>query len=94
MVEVNRFVRLGPAFTFFLVFSLLGVVIVVVRGGLLGVYVGFECAFLGIVAVLAGERVEENERCIKYYIFQALGSIYMLVGFVSLVEPVIRLYWS
>nr|UXF59412.1 NADH dehydrogenase subunit 2 [Dicyathifer mannii] len=67
---------------------------IVVSGGLLGVYVGFECAFLGIVAVLAGESVEENESCMKYYIFQALGSIYMLVGFVSLVEPVISLYWS
>lgn len=88
MMRVSRFSRLNPAFSLFMSLRFLGIVIVVCRGGLLGVYVGFECSFLGLAAVLAGDRVEENEGCMKYFVFQALGSIFLLVGFVFLIEPV------
>nr|YP_010393132.1 NADH dehydrogenase subunit 2 [Lithoredo abatanica]UPX89234.1 NADH dehydrogenase subunit 2 [Lithoredo abatanica]UPX89246.1 NADH dehydrogenase subunit 2 [Lithoredo abatanica] len=94
MVGVNSFSRLGPAFVFFVVFNVVGVVMVMVSGGLLGVYVGFECAFLGMVAILVGESAEENESCMKYFVFQALGSVYMLAGFVIFVEPIVSVYWA
>nr|YP_010393144.1 NADH dehydrogenase subunit 2 [Neoteredo reynei]UPX89270.1 NADH dehydrogenase subunit 2 [Neoteredo reynei] len=88
MMSVSSFSRLNPAFSLFMSLSFLGIVMVVCSGGLLGVYVGFECSFLGLAAVLAGDSVEENEGCMKYFVFQALGSMFLLVGFVFLIEPV------
>lgn len=41
---------------------------------------------MGVVCILSGERVEENERCIKYFVFQAIGSTLMIVGFMFLIE--------
>jgi NADH:ubiquinone oxidoreductase subunit 2 (chain N) len=91
MRRIRPFTRLTPAFSFFLTLRVIGVVIVVARGGLLGVYIGFECRFLGMAAILSGDSVEENERCIKYFVFQALGSIYILFGFILLIEPVLSI---
>ena len=87
MSRISRFSRLTPAFSFFLSFSGLGVLIVLAIGGLLGIYIGFECRFLGLAAILSGDSVEENESCIKYFVFQALGSLFILFGFMFIIEP-------
>nr|YP_010393084.1 NADH dehydrogenase subunit 2 [Bankia gouldi]UPX89066.1 NADH dehydrogenase subunit 2 [Bankia gouldi] len=89
MSSVSSFTRLSPAFSFFMSLSVLGLVMVVCSGGLLGVYIGFECSFLGLAAILSGESVEENESCMKYFVFQALGSLFMLFGFILMIEPVL-----
>nr|YP_010393156.1 NADH dehydrogenase subunit 2 [Nototeredo knoxi]UPX89282.1 NADH dehydrogenase subunit 2 [Nototeredo knoxi] len=91
MVEVNSFARLSPAFGFFIFLNVLGVAITAHSGGLLGVYIGLECSLLGMVGILVGESAEENEGCMKYFIFQALGSIYLLMGFILIIEPVVPL---
>lgn len=89
MGRVRGFSRLTPAFSFFMFLRVLGVLIVLASGGLLGIYIGFECRFLGLAAILSGDRVEENERCMKYFVFQALGSLFMLFGFIIIIEPII-----
>nr|UPX89138.1 NADH dehydrogenase subunit 2 [Bankia sp. TBF03] len=86
---MSSFSRLTPALSFFMFLSVLGLIMVVCSGGLLGVYVGFECSFLGLAAILSGDSVEENEGCMKYFVFQALGSLFMLFGFILMIEPVL-----
>nr|YP_010393168.1 NADH dehydrogenase subunit 2 [Teredo bartschi]UPX89294.1 NADH dehydrogenase subunit 2 [Teredo bartschi] len=88
MGSVSSFSRLTPAFSFFMFLSVLGVLMVLASGGLLGIYVGFECSFLGLAAILSGDSVEENESCMKYFVFQALGSLFMLFGFMMMIEPI------
>lgn len=85
------FSRLAPCFSLLMGVRFLGVVMVVCRGGLLGVYIGFECSFLGLAALISGESVEENEGCMKYFVFQALGSMFLLTGFILLIEPVLSI---
>nr|UPX89222.1 NADH dehydrogenase subunit 2 [Kuphus sp. PMS-3700M] len=83
---VFSFTRLSPAFVVFASLSAFGVLMVLFSGGLLGVWVGLECSFMGVVCMLSGESVEENESCMKYFVFQAIGSTLMIVGFMFLIE--------
>nr|UPX88966.1 NADH dehydrogenase subunit 2 [Xylophagaidae sp. E23]UPX88978.1 NADH dehydrogenase subunit 2 [Xylophagaidae sp. E81] len=78
----------------------LGVVLVLLSGGLLGVWVGLECGFLGVLVILAGKSSEENEACMKYFVFQSIGSAILFISFVmletgsSLLNPWMLLFWG
>nr|YP_010393180.1 NADH dehydrogenase subunit 2 [Teredothyra matocotana]UPX89342.1 NADH dehydrogenase subunit 2 [Teredothyra matocotana] len=85
MGSVVGFVRLGPSFLLFIMLNVVGVIMVVFSGGLFGAYVGFECSFVGMMGILSGVSAEENEGCMKYFVFQALGSVFLLLGFIGVI---------
>nr|YP_010393026.1 NADH dehydrogenase subunit 2 [Xylophaga dorsalis]UPX88888.1 NADH dehydrogenase subunit 2 [Xylophaga dorsalis] len=76
------FYRFNPSSIFFFFFMLLGLILVIMSGGLLGVWVGLECGFLGVVSLLAGDSSYENEGCMKYFVFQSVGSGVLFIGFI------------
>ena len=55
---------------------------VVVRSGLLGIWLGLELRFFGFLPILNDKTVGENEAACKYFVVQAVGSGLMLVRFV------------
>nr|YP_009431947.1 NADH dehydrogenase subunit 2 [Donax trunculus]ATA66396.1 NADH dehydrogenase subunit 2 [Donax trunculus] len=74
-------VMLSPAFFIFFMISSLGTVMVILSGGLLGVWLSLELAFFGFIPILNGKSVCENESAVKYFIVQSIGSGFLLVSF-------------
>lgn len=56
-------------------FRLIGVLIRLIRVGMLGVWVGMEFRFMSVLCFRRGRRVNEVERVIKYYVIQVFGSM-------------------
>nr|YP_010393047.1 NADH dehydrogenase subunit 2 [Xylophaga washingtona]UPX88945.1 NADH dehydrogenase subunit 2 [Xylophaga washingtona]UPX88957.1 NADH dehydrogenase subunit 2 [Xylophaga washingtona] len=81
---VLKFTRFSPSLVFFSFFMVFGLAFVFTSSGLLGVWVGLECGFLGVVSLLAGESAEESEGCMKYFVFQSVGSGVLFFSFVLL----------
>nr|YP_010393013.1 NADH dehydrogenase subunit 2 [Xylonora corona]UPX88875.1 NADH dehydrogenase subunit 2 [Xylonora corona] len=81
---VLKFIRFNPAFFFFFFLMVGSVILVIFSGGLLGVWVGLECGFLGVVSILCGESVAENESCMQYFVFQSIGAGFLFFSFVLL----------
>lgn len=63
-----------------------GIFVCVYRVGLLGIWVGMELSFFGAIGVLGGSRVEEVEGVQKYFIIQVFRSIFLLIGFLLVVN--------
>lgn len=61
------------------IFCVVGILMSLVRIRLLGVWVGIELNFLAVISFIAGNRGEEVEGVIKYYIIQILGSCFNLI---------------
>nr|YP_010393059.1 NADH dehydrogenase subunit 2 [Xyloredo nooi]UPX88993.1 NADH dehydrogenase subunit 2 [Xyloredo nooi]UPX89005.1 NADH dehydrogenase subunit 2 [Xyloredo nooi] len=81
---VLNLIRFSTPLVFFFVSMFFGALLVVISGGLLGVWVGLECGFLGVVSVLSGDSVQENESCMKYFVFQSIGSGILFLVFILL----------
>lgn len=71
----------SPALVVFAGLSLLGVLLVFVRSGMLGIWVGLELGLFGFLPILNGKTVGENEAAVKYFVVQAVGSGIMLFRF-------------
>lgn len=69
-----------------LIITSLGVIISVTRLSVLGLWVGAEINFLGAVCFIRGVRVKERESVIKYFIVQVLGSCFIILGFLIIVN--------
>nr|QUA05889.1 NADH dehydrogenase subunit 2 [Macridiscus melanaegis] len=68
--------------------SVLGVLISLSSLNLLGVWIGIEFNFLGILCFLSGSSVEETEGVMKYYLVQVLGSCSSVMGFLMITNGV------
>lgn len=75
--------KLGPSVGAFLFWATAGVFGALFRKGSFGVWFMMECSFAGVICFLSGVRIEENERGIKYYVFQVLGSLFLFFRLVS-----------
>ncbi len=72
--------RFRPAMLVFLLWVIGGVVGVTFRKGVIGVWYIIESIFIGVLALISGGSTEENERAIKYYIFQSIGSLLIFLS--------------
>lgn len=63
-----------------------GIFISLVRVNVLGLWVGLEVNFLGAICFIAGDTVKESEGVIKYFIIQVVGSCFLLLGILTLVN--------
>nr|AVK59528.1 NADH dehydrogenase subunit 2 [Archivesica sp. 2 Sanya-2018]UFQ25444.1 NADH dehydrogenase subunit 2 [Calyptogena pacifica] len=63
-----------------------GIFVCIYSVGLLGMWVGMELSFFGVVGVLGGSSVEEVEGVQKYFIVQVFSSIFLLIGFLLVVN--------
>lgn len=61
--------------------SILGTVLVIFRGGLLGMWLCLEVGFFGFIPIINGKTVAENESTVKYFVIQGVGSGVMLFRF-------------
>lgn len=71
---------LRPAFCVFILVRVIGTLFVLLRTGLLGIWLCLELAFFGFIPILNGKGVCENESAVKYFIIQRVGSGILLVG--------------
>nr|YP_009498473.1 NADH dehydrogenase subunit 2 [Dosinia japonica]AWK60543.1 NADH dehydrogenase subunit 2 [Dosinia japonica] len=69
-----------------LIVILSGVIISMVSLNMLGLWVGVELNFLGAVCFLSGASVEESESVMKYFIVQVLGSCFLVLGFLMMMN--------
>nr|UFQ25379.1 NADH dehydrogenase subunit 2 [Archivesica diagonalis] len=63
-----------------------GIFVCVYSVGLLGMWVGMELSFFGVIGILGGGSVEEVEGVQKYFIIQVFSSIFLLIGFLLVVN--------
>lgn len=70
-----------PSFVVFILVSLIGTVFVLLRRGILGLWVGLELRFFGFIPILNGKTVGENEAASKYFVVQGVGSGLILIRF-------------
>nr|UFQ25431.1 NADH dehydrogenase subunit 2 [Abyssogena southwardae] len=63
-----------------------GIFVCIYSVGLLGMWVGMELSFFGAVGVLGGSSVEEVEGVQKYFIIQVFSSIFLLIGFLLVIN--------
>lgn len=73
----------------FLLFG--GIIRALVSLRLVGLWLGIEINFLGAVAIIAGLRVEETERVIKYFIIQVVGSSILILAIIILIRACLML---
>lgn len=74
--------RIGPRTVICVLWVLRGLLGVILRKGLFGVWFWLEWGFAGAICLVSGVSLEENEGAIKYFIFQSLGSILIFFSFV------------
>nr|UPX89015.1 NADH dehydrogenase subunit 2 [Xyloredo sp. E88]UPX89027.1 NADH dehydrogenase subunit 2 [Xyloredo sp. E89] len=75
-------IRFSTSLSLFFFFMLVGLILVLISSGLVGVWVGLECGFLGVVSILSGDSIQENESCMKYFVFQSIGSGVLFLVFI------------
>nr|YP_009944379.1 NADH dehydrogenase subunit 2 [Ectenagena elongata]QFG38767.1 NADH dehydrogenase subunit 2 [Ectenagena elongata] len=63
-----------------------GIFVCIYSVGLLGMWVGMELSFFGAIGVLGGSSVEEVEGIQKYFIIQVFSSIFLLIGFLLVIN--------
>nr|QCO91536.1 NADH dehydrogenase subunit 2 [Pliocardia ponderosa] len=63
-----------------------GIFVCIYSVGLLGMWVGMELSFFGAIGVLGGSSVEEVEGVQKYFIIQVFSSIFLLIGFLFIIN--------
>nr|YP_010555845.1 NADH dehydrogenase subunit 2 [Cryptonema producta]UYR95077.1 NADH dehydrogenase subunit 2 [Cryptonema producta] len=68
--------------------SIIGVFISLSSLSLLGIWVGIEVNFMGVLCFLSGSSVEEAEGTMKYYLAQVLGSCFSVMGFLMIMNGV------
>ena len=75
-------VRLSPALAVFFIWVVGGIIGALFRKRIIGVWYIMECIFIGAMVIISGGSIEEQERAIKYYVFQIIGSLLMFLRFV------------
>jgi len=75
-----------PSFFMFALVSLLGTAFVILRSGILGLWVRLELGFFGFIPILNGKTVGENEAAAKYFVVQGVGSGLILTSFLLLIS--------
>lgn len=75
-----------PSFFIFASISLLGTFFVVLRSGVLGLWIRLELGFFGFIPILNGKTVGENEAAAKYFVVQGVGSGLILTSFLLLLS--------
>nr|UJM44284.1 NADH dehydrogenase subunit 2 [Mytilopsis leucophaeata] len=75
-------VRYSPALVVFFVWVVGGMFGAIFTKSILGIWYMMECMFIGVMAMICGGSMEENESAMKYYVFQIIGSLFMFLSFI------------
>jgi NADH:ubiquinone oxidoreductase subunit 2 (subunit N) len=73
-------VVLSPSFILFFLMLISGTVVVFISSRVVGVWLGLELNFLGVVPMMLGKSVFEGEGVIKYFLVQAVGASVLIMG--------------
>lgn len=71
---------LTPSFVLFFLIVVIGTVIVFVSSSVVGVWLGLELNFLGVIPLIIGRTIIEGEGAIKYFLIQAVGARLLIMG--------------
>lgn len=73
-------VVLTPSFVLFSLMVVVGTAIVFLSSSVLGVWLGLEVNFLGVIPLIIGSSIMEGEGAIKYFLIQAVGASLLIMG--------------
>lgn len=73
-------VILTPSFVLFFLMVLVGTIVVFLSSSVVGVWLGLELNFLGVIPLIIGSSIIEGEGAIKYFLVQAVGARLLIMG--------------
>nr|YP_010555733.1 NADH dehydrogenase subunit 2 [Euglesa coreana]UYR45730.1 NADH dehydrogenase subunit 2 [Euglesa coreana]UYR45743.1 NADH dehydrogenase subunit 2 [Euglesa coreana] len=73
-------VVLTPSFLLFFLMVVIGTAIVFMSSSVVGVWLGLELNFLGVIPLMIGSTITEGEGAMKYFLIQAVGASLLIMG--------------
>nr|WHN64053.1 NADH dehydrogenase subunit 2 [Pholas orientalis] len=86
--------RMGPSSGAFFLCNVGGLYLVLMSSSLMSVWVGLEIMFLSVLPLISGDTWEENDSCMKYFVFQSMSSCILFCSFVSVSLASNLIYFS
>ena len=71
---------LTPSFILFITILVFGTAVVFLSSRIIGVWLGLEVNFLGVIPLMIGKSVLEGEGVMKYFLVQAVGASLLVMG--------------
>nr|UYR45717.1 NADH dehydrogenase subunit 2 [Musculium lacustre] len=71
---------LTPSFVLFAMMLVFGTAVVFMSSSIVGVWLGLELNFLGVIPLMIGKSVLEGEGVMKYFLVQAVGASLLIMG--------------
>jgi len=73
-------VVLTPSFVLFSLIVVIGTIVVFLSSSVVGVWLGLEVNFLGVIPLIIGSSIMEGEGAMKYFLVQAVGARLLIIG--------------